>query len=215
MKQRILTILSQCVGTLCHPLWMPTYGILLFCAAFGNQHAPLPIAYWLIAALGTLFLTAIIPLSLILFRIKQGTVTSIEIRNAQERTPIYIYTIVCYGFWCWFLLRVLHAPLVLFTIGIGATLALVGILFINRHWKISAHLTGIGGLIGGICAYCLYMSAFPPLGLICLLLLVALIVMYSRIYTDAHTPQQVVAGLLFGLIMTFFPSLLFNLITHV
>ena len=212
MKHRLLTILSQSVGTLCHPLWMPTYGMLLFCTAFSRQQMPLPKAYWLIAALGTLFLTAIIPITLILIRMKQGTVSSIEIRNAKERTPIYVYTIVCYGFWCWFLLRVLHAPLVLFLIGIGATIALAGVLLINRNWKISAHLTGIGGLIGGICAYCLSTASYPPLGLICLLLVVALLVMYTRIYTNAHTPQQVVAGLLFGLMMTFLPTLIFNLI---
>ena len=212
---RVLTILSRILSVICHPLWMPTYGILLFCAAFSLRHGPLPTAYWLIAALGTFVLTAVIPLSVIIIRLIRGRVSSLEIRNAGERTYIYIYTIVCYLFWCYFLLHVLHAPEVLFVISLSATLALLCVTLINLRWKISAHLTGLGGLIGGICAYCFYSSLFPSVGLICGLLGIALLLMYARIYLDAHTPLQVVTGLIFGLTATFIPTAIYSLIVHV
>ena len=211
MKKRLPDILCKITGAILHPLLMPTYGILLFCAVLG-QTMPLPTAYWLIAVLGTFTLTAVIPMSLIIIRLFAGTISNIEIRNASERTPIYIYSIVCYIFWGYFLLKVLHAPIVLFLIATGATMSLIGVTVINRRWKISAHLTGIGGLIGGICAYCLNQYLALPLGLIAVLLSLALILMYSRIYMKAHTPHQVVAGLLWGLTMTSLPTLIYNLI---
>ena len=199
--------MSRTLSVIAHPLWMPTYGILLFCAALTAQHGALPSVYWIITTLGTLTLTALIPLSVIIIELIRGSISSLEIRKAEERTSVYVYTIVCYAFWCYFILRVLHAPIVLFLIGIGATLALIGVTIINRHWKISAHLTGIGGLIGGVCAYCLANAQMLPIGLITILLAVALLLSYARIYINAHTPLQVIAGLLFGLIITFLPSL--------
>lgn len=211
MRQRILTILCRILGAVCHPLWMPTYGIILFCAVF-SQTTSFPTAYWLFAVLGTFFLTALVPLTMIIIRYFAGTVTSLEIRNASERTPVYIYTVVCYLFWCYYLSAVLHAPIVLLLIAIGASLALLGVLIVNRRWKISAHLTGLGGLIGGISAYCMHSGHSAPVGLICGLLGLALILMYARLYTDSHTSLQVVAGLLWGVLMTMFPALVYALI---
>lgn len=203
MTKRVLTILSRIISVICHPLFMPSYGMLLFCATFSAQRGALPTAYWLIAVLGTLTLTAIIPLSVIVIQMFRGAVSSIEIRKAGERTSVYVYTIVCYGFWCYFLRNVLHAPEVLFVIGVGATVALLGVTLINLKWKISAHLTGIGGVIGGICGYCMYYALFPPVGLICGLLGLALLLMYARLYIDAHTPLQVVTGLIYGITIIF------------
>ena len=210
--KRVLDILSLALGVICHPLWMPTYGILLFCAAFCRYQSSLPTAYWLIAVIGTFTLTAFIPLTLILVQIYRGTVKDLYIRDASERTATYMYSCVCYAFWCYFLLKVLPCPTVLFAIGLGATIALVAVLLINRKWKISAHLAGLGGLIGGVLAYCYNSHIYPSIGLVCGLLLLALLLMYARLYTNAHTSLQVVAGLLLGLIFTFVPTLVLDLI---
>ena len=212
--KRFLDIVSLALGILCHPLWMPTYGILVYCAAINNAQTPLPTAYWLIAVLATFTITAFVPLTLILVQIYRGTVRDLYIRDASERTATYVYSVVCYVFWCYFIFKVLPSPTVLFTIALGATIALILVLLINRKWKISAHLTGLGGLIGGILAYCYCSHLFPPVGLVCGLLCLALVLMYARLYTNAHTSLQVVAGLLLGLTCTFVPSLILELIKH-
>jgi len=189
------------LGALLHPLMMPTYGILLFCAAFSTQYGALPTAYWLIATIATFVLTAVIPLVIILIQIAQGSVADIFMRIAAQRTTVYIYALVCYGAWCYFLLKVLHAPLALFLIGVGATVALLCVLLINLRWKISAHATAIGGLTGGVMVYCFTLGTAPATWLIVLLLAIAWLLMCSRIYLDAHTPEQVSAGMLLGLTM--------------
>lgn len=185
---------------------MPTYGIVLFCMAF-SQQIPLPAAYWLVSCIGTFFMTALIPLSLMIFRRLRGEVSDISISNASERTPIYVYTIICYAFWSYFLYKVIHAPFVSL-IGVGATIALAVVLFINTHWKISAHLTGLGGLLGGILAY-VYNYTLPlPMMAISIILGIALALMFARLYLNAHTSLQVVTGFLLGIIMTFTPTYL-------
>lgn len=191
---------------LLHPLFMPTYGIVLFCMAF-SQQIPLPAVYWLVSCIGTFFMTALIPLSLMIFRRLRGEISDISISNASERTPIYVYTIICYAFWSYFLYKVIHAPFVSL-IGIGATIALGLVLLINTRWKISAHLTGLGGLLGGILAY-VYNYTLPlPMVTISIILGIALVLMFARLYLNAHTSLQVVTGFLLGIIMTFTPTYL-------
>ena len=191
---------------LLHPLFMPTYGIVLFCMAF-SQQIPLPAVYWLVSCIGTFFITALIPLSLMIFRRLRGEISDISISNASERTPIYVYTIICYAFWSYFLYKVIHAPFVSL-IGIGATIALGLVLLINTRWKISAHLTGLGGLLGGILAY-VYNYTLPlPMVTISIILGIALVLMFARLYLNAHTSLQVVTGFLLGIIMTFTPTYL-------
>ena len=185
---------------------MPTYGIVLFCMAF-SQQIPLPAVYWLVSCIGTFFMTALIPLSLMIFRRLRGEISDISISNASERTPIYVYTIICYAFWSYFLYRVIHAPFVSL-IGIGATIALGLVLLINTRWKISAHLTGLGGLLGGILAY-VYNYTLPlPMVTISIILGIALVLMFARLYLNAHSSLQVVTGFLLGIIMTFTPTYL-------
>ena len=92
-------------------------------------------------------------------------------------------------------------------IAVGAIAALLAVAIINRWWKISAHLTGIGGLLGGICSFSLCYVTLP-IGLIITVLLLSLLLMYARLYLQAHTPMQVVCGYLLGLVCTFLPSLI-------
>lgn len=203
--KRLPHILSMTLSGILHPLFMPTYGVLIYCLAFSRQQIPLPTVYWLVACIGTFFMTAFIPISLMLFRRLRGEISDISISNATERTPIYLYTIICYAFWCYFLFKVIHSPF-LCVVGIGGTIALALVTVINFRWKISAHLTGFGGFLGGILAYTFNYQLPLPLGTVSLLLAVALLLMYARLYLQAHTPLQVVAGYLMGILMTFVPT---------
>ena len=80
---------------------------------------------------------------------------------------------------------------------------------VNKRWKISAHLTGFGGLTGGVLSFYLAGGMMPPTWLVGVLLGLALVLMYARLYLDAHTPMQVVGGFLLGLVMTFIPNLIY------
>ena len=205
--QKIFNILSQTLSILMHPLFMPTYGMIMYMATMHARWHALPTIYIWVGIIGTLVLTALIPIGLICLLWKRGSISSWHIDNAKERTTPYIYALICFGFWCYFVAEVIQLPLVWTCIAIGATVALLLVTIINQWWKISAHLTGIGGLLGGICSIAMYYSIFPII-LICCVLALSLFVMYARLHLNAHTPLQVVCGYLLGILCTFIPNLI-------
>lgn len=196
---------SQIASLLFYPMLMPLYGMLLFGLAMKQLLPQLPSAYIGVCIAGTAVLTLIIPILLLLFMWRKGYIDSLHINDAKQRTIPYIYTLICYGFWAYFVRVTLQLPMFLLLVALGAIAALLAVIIINRRWKISAHLTGIGGLLGGICSFALNYSVLP-LGLIVGVLAISLMLMYARLYLNAHTPMQVVCGFLLGLLCTFIPT---------
>ncbi len=204
--QRVLHILAQVWSVLLYPLFIPTYGMLLFCIAFSHGRGMLPAVWWWVCIGSTFVITCFIPLTSILLLMRTKRVKDLYITDAQERTTPYIYTLLCYGFWCVLLFR-LHVPLAVSFSAVGATVALLLVLLINLRWKISAHLSAFGGLIGGVMSYYMSIEAMPSVGLGVALLVAALLLMYARLYVEAHTSLQVVSGFLLGLLCTFLPNI--------
>lgn len=200
-------ILAQVLSMFFYPLFIPTYGIALFCFI-----AKAPMVWTLIAILGTLTFTCLIPLTAIWIMIRSGQVKDIQISNASERTMPYLYTAIGFGFWTFLMSYVLRAPLFLILVCAGATFALGVITWVNRYWKISAHLTGIGGLVGGIVSYHLAAGSAITWHMLLTLMLASLVMMFARLRLNAHTGAQVSAGWLLGLFSTCLP---YSIITYV
>jgi len=196
----VLTKIANVISAVFYPLFIPTYGMILFCAAI-HQLMPLPWTYWLIVIGSTLLLTFLIPFSLILYQVHKGDIDDIYIKNKDQRTLAYVETICGFGCWWYLLQMALHAPSWLCGVALGGTIAIALVAIINRWWKISAHLTGMGGLVGGI------LTAFYNLQpttyyLFYIALAITLLVMYARLYLNAHTQWQVIAGFALGLSCT-------------
>lgn len=207
--ERVLNSIAKALSILLYPLFVPTYGIALFCYAFDRHVLPLAGIWVLVAILGTFVLTCLLPLSAIWILIRKGEVKDMQIENAQERTVPYLYAFLGFGFWSYLMTAVLRAPIYLGFITCGAAAAIGLIMLINRRWKISAHLTGMGGLLGGLMTYCLGIGALPTWGTLVLWLSISLVLMYARIYLNAHTASQVSAGWLLGIFCTFIPYCIF------
>lgn len=208
MKQKILHIAAQAWSILLYPLWIPTYGMLMLYAFFTKQGLIMPVIWWGICITCTFLMTALIPLGYILYLYRRHMIRSLYIEDAAQRTIPYRMTALCYAFWSYFLASQLHMPLVIVVVAIGATLALILVTLINKRWKISAHLTSVGGLLGGVFSYALYSGTMPTIGFMSTFLSATLLLMYARLYLRAHTSLQVVAGLLLGLCATFIPNMI-------
>ena len=202
--------IAKVLSVVLYPLFVPTYGVVLFCWAYSLHVVSLAWVWILIAILGTFLFTCVLPITAIWIMMKRGLVTDLQIADARERTMPFIYTIFGFGFWCYLMIAVLHAPLFLAYIAVGATIAITIVAFINRFWKISAHLTGFGGLVGGLMTYCLGIGAMPTWDTLALWLGLSLILMFARLRLNAHTPAQVCAGWLLGLTCTFIPYCIYN-----
>lgn len=209
---RALDIIAKILSVVLYPLFIPTYGIALFCVAHNYQVAPLNAVWIAIAVIGTFTLTCVLPISSIWIMMKRGQVKDLYIDAPKERTMPYIYSALGFGFWSYLLVHILHAPAYLACVAIGATVAIVLVALINRYWKISAHLAGLGGLLGGILSYCLGIGAIPTWGTLIVWLGLSWLLMAARLRLNAHTGAQVSAGWLLGLLCTFIPYLI---ISHV
>lgn len=184
------------------PLLMPTYGIAMLINL--DVFDVLPFIWRMIAIIGTLLFTGILPAVPILMMLKRGEVNDLFISKREERTMPYLFIFLAYIFWTLFMWRVLNFPVFMVAAGIGTAISILLITFINLKWKISAHLSGIGGLVGGIFGIC-YRMAYNPIWLFVLVLFISALVAISRIALKAHTPGQTLAGFSLGFISVFLP----------
>ena len=80
---------------------------------------------------------------------------------------------------------------------ISSVLIIVVLMMISVRWKISAHMAGIGGLIGAIIALSLRLGLNSSL-VLGILIGIAGLIGSSRLILGKHTPMQIYAGFLVG-----------------
>lgn len=204
---KLLHIGAKTLSTVCYPLLVPTYLMVAFCAAFSHLLMPLPGVYWLMAVGGTAFFTLLNPLCILWALKGLGRITDMDVSRREDRTIVFAFTLVSVCAWCYYLHHILHVPVFLFWTAVATTVTLVVVALINLRWKISVHLSTMGGALGFTVGMLLYFGVLAPY-LICGLLLLSLLLMYARIYLGAHTPAQTVCGFVLGLVATLVPNII-------
>lgn len=193
------------VSLVFQPLFMPTIGMAMLINI--DLFEAIPLTWRIIAIVGTFIFTGLMPAVPILLLLKKGDVSDLFISKREQRTMPYLFSFLSYAFWTLYLLRVLKLPMFMVAVGIGTTLSILLITLINLKWKISAHLSGIGGLAGGVFGIC-YRLAYNPYWFLISILAVSALVAYSRIELKAHTPGQTLAGFSLGFASVFIPCIL-------
>lgn len=193
MKDKIAKTLS----IVYHPLFMPTFGLaLLF--GFDNLYGFFPPVYKWFNILVILVFTLIIPLISFWILMKTGQISDINIRDKNERLVPMILTFFSYMA-AYILFVRFKVPQVVtrFVLGGVITLLISGI--ITPYWKISAHMTGIGGFAGATFMFSLVLNQNLSL-LVGLIVLMGGLLGWSRIQLKAHDLMQVAAGYFLGFI---------------
>lgn len=199
-----MKLFSTIVSAVFHPLLMITYGMLL-----ALTYTFLAIYPWSakgVLLAGVFFSTALVPGVFIFLMVKTGAAGDLELTDRKERFLPYLILITS-NLACLFFLYRMLMPFWLISVLTGAIVALVAAMCINFFWKISAHMLGIGGLLGGVMGIS-YMQMSDPYVLFALILVAAGLLGVARIWLKRHTPMQVYAGFLLGFVCTFIASLL-------
>lgn len=193
-------MLARIVSFILHPFFIGIYTIsllflytdfnLLFAGQFVRFISPV------------LFLTCVVPASSVYFLRKMGLVKNYALYNKSDRSLPYIATFFAY---CLLTYYFSSAKLYTWFIAmlVAPTLLTVIAAIINIRWKISAHMIGIGGLIGCTLSVCYNVKGLNPYILFIILFILAGCLGVSRLILKRHTPAQVYAGFLTGLIVSY------------
>jgi membrane-associated phospholipid phosphatase len=193
-------LFPRIISAMLHPLLMGVYGVALlflytdFNILFSGQ--------FLRFMTPVLFLTCIVPASSLYVMKRTGIIRDYGLTHRNDRLVpfitvfcsygVLIYSFVLSGLYAWFI-SILVAPLILVLIAIVVT----------QKWKISAHMMGVGCLIGSTLSVCYNVKGLNPLVLFIILFILAGCLGVSRLILRRHTPAQVYAGFLIGIAVSY------------
>jgi len=191
------------ISYLFHPLLMATYGCLIVFFGLTNTIYFLftPLKLKLILILVVFAFTFLLPVLNLLILHKFNYVSSLKIDKQSERTFPLVMTALCYFGLFYMLFDFNIWPAIkLFILGGGICISVNAI--INIWYKISAHMIGIGGLIGGLISLCYYMQ-IQILVIIAICMVLAGCIAFSRLFLKAHSPAQIYVGFILGCVLQF------------
>ncbi|MEN9919160.1 MAG: hypothetical protein RL662_1596 [Bacteroidota bacterium] len=199
-KLRIAKSVAKTLSILMQPFLIPVYSVtllLLYTNFYGMYMGQI-----LRFLLPVFAFTFVLPSAFIQTLFKLGYIRDLSLSNRSERIFPYIIFIVSNvsltyffysaGVYLWFL-GLIIAP---------AIVALVG-LIINLFWKISAHMLGIGCLVGTIMSVCFNVKGTNQALLFMWLFLFAGILGVSRLCLRNSTSAQVYVGFVVGFIVAY------------
>lgn len=192
---------SLLISVLFHPLLMATYAcLLLFFGIPGTIFdfmTPMD-AKWRISVIVFAF-SFVFPVLNIYLMYKLKRIPALTLSSQSDRTYPYIVTSVFY-FGLFYLLKDVNIwnSLKLFILGGGIAILLTAL--INLKYKISAHMVGLGGLLGVVISLS-YLLKFDMTIFYLIIILITGLTATSRLFLQEHRPSQIYTGFLLGLVV--------------
>jgi membrane-associated phospholipid phosphatase len=173
----------------------PVMGLLAFFLILTRLSSP---RLWVWTGM-YIVLTLIAPLGFLLWQLRRGHVTDLDVHFRQQRT--WSFAVTCSGFLlAWSTMLISGAPPVLLLIVGTGLLQWLTLSLITLRWKISVHAASVTGatlfLVWGFGFAATPVAVAVPL------------VAWSRVKLRRHTPAQVAAGILLGCVAFYIALLL-------
>ena len=124
-----------------------------------------------------------------------------ELSERKKRYVPILLTIISYVF-CLLMMRKLNIPWYMTGIIFVSLVISIICILVNLKWKLSEHMAGMGGIIGGLVSFSALFS-YNPVVWLCLFILIAGILGSARIVLGHHTLGEVLSGLVVGLVCSF------------
>jgi membrane-associated phospholipid phosphatase len=189
-KKSKATLAARVISTLFVP---PSLLIIIFTffafyyeQSFANKMTVLAVSY---------FFGFICPTIMFFYFRRKGKIIDLDASVKEERTVPYFIAVLTFIVG-WIILVFFKVNIVTSSFWFCYISNTLIVIFINKHWKISAHALGVAGPLGAIT------FSIGPKGLIFLVLL--LMVGWSRIELKRHSLAQVIAGSILGFTLTYF-----------
>ena len=198
---RIIHYVAALFSFLLSPMLMPTYGMII---AFEMSTYQILLTTDKLTVISVIALmTFVVPTILISLMKYFGIISDVHLNLRRERLYPYAMIVVCYLVSALYLFNI-NAPTWMWMFLFGAATSALVSMVVNFFWKISAHMAGIGGLIGLLCKINNYGDGvFDLMPIICVMIITAGILGTSRIAMERHTLWQVIAGVLNGFLCVY------------
>ena len=205
-RRKGMDLFARIYSIVCHPFFLPTIGVTLL--LFGNTFVsllPRSLKYYLIGVVMTD--TMAVPAAVILILRRTGLVSDFSLASRRERSLSMVAVAVGYVLCAVMLSRymmigIMHGVLY------GALIALLVCFIVNFRWKISLHMTAMGGIVGLLLSVNLLGYGRMPVALMVFILLAGLLGTV-RLYLGRHDLWQVIAGFLTGFLSMYICMRLF------
>ncbi|MCI5056066.1 MAG: hypothetical protein MRY83_08160 [Flavobacteriales bacterium] len=175
---------------------MPTYGILIIFNLDTYLNYRTDFTSKLLIALPVFINTFLIPSIMIVILYLLKIVKSLKLEDSQDRFFPYTIAVSAY-FATYYILSQYQMPQIITSFIVYSGITIIVTLLINLKWKISAHMIGIGGLLGAMFVVSDFLNV-QVVNWFCLITLVAGLIGYSRLNLKAHTTNQVGFGFILG-----------------
>lgn len=206
-----LRFLAYFFSVVFHPLLMLTYMLTILIIVnpylFGPSAADRADVLILVVFLSTF----LIPAFSVFLMSALGLISSIDLKDRQERIGPYIITGV---FYLWVFRNLLDnpdMPLAFKIFALGATIALFLAFFVNLFSKVSMHATGMGGLLGMVLIttlkfsydnFTVYLGSnayqMSTFSILLIVIILCGIVGTARLFLRAHEPRDIYGGFIIG-----------------
>jgi hypothetical protein len=186
---------AKIISIIFHPLLMPVYGmVIIFFAPTLFGYLPFNVKKLLLLII--LVNNVLLPLSLMPFFIHRKIISSWALNERKERNIPLIITALLYGTTSYIIFK-FPIPLFLKSFIFATAILSVLVILINLFWKISLHSVGAGALIGLV--FLLSLKMLTPLDWYLIsAIIIAGLILSSRLRLNHHSPTQVWIGLLTG-----------------
>jgi hypothetical protein len=180
-----------------HPIFTNLLGMYLLFLLFPSVHFSLPSKAKWFYLLFIYSCTHIIPLIMSVVLKQIGKISSLQMQDRKERTLPFAITLFMYAF-CYYNFSNYPIPQKLLNYLIASGLLMLIILSINFFYKISIHAASIGATIGLV-----FLASFESMidlrYLLAALVIVAGLVISSRLQLNAHNQKELSSGFFIGL----------------
>jgi hypothetical protein len=193
---KIETRIASLLSALLHPLILPTLGIIILFNLDTYLSYSIPSQAKKFIVLIIFVNSAVAPLLSILLLKKTGIIKDVLLDNRSERMfPLLLSAV--YFFITYYLLRKVALPSIIYFYIIGATILVLLTLIITFRWKISIHMTSIGGFTGFLISLALLLH-IDINWLLILSFVASGLLGTARVKLNAHDLPQVFAGYAMG-----------------
>ena len=143
--------------------------------------------------------TAMFPLLFFFIMVRREIVSSFYLEKKEDRIYPLGITAIFY-FLSYYLMGQLPLSDAFSLFLLGSTIIVIVSLLITFFWKISTHLMGIGGLLGGLTGLAIHLS-IDLTWMIVYGLVISGLLGSARLQLNAHKPSQVYAGFMLAFII--------------